>query len=130
MHNYHITYLERSYLQSLLRVGCNGAWILGDYVSGTGALQRSETVALTRGLQRSMGLRAYVSGARLLQRAETVAPTRGLQRGMGFEGLRIRGEVASTVVDRASPVFRADEDVHNPSVDGLSTSWGGVASTV
>ena len=54
MHNYHITYLERSYLQSLLCVGCNGAWILGDYVSGTGALQRSETVAPTRGLQRSM----------------------------------------------------------------------------
>ena len=60
----------------------------------------------------------------LLQWLETVAPTRGLQRGMGFEGLRIRGGVASTVVDRASPVFRADEDVHNPSVDGLGTSWG------
>ena len=66
----------------------------------------------------------------LLQWLETVAPTRGLQRGMGFEGLRIRGGVASTVVDRASPVFRADEDVHNPSVDGLGTSWGVGASTV
>ena len=28
------------------------------------------------------------------------------------------------VVDRASPVFSADEDVHNPSVDGLGASWG------
>ena len=62
-------------------------------------------------------LRAYVSGARLLQRSLTVAPTRGLQRGVGFEGLRIRGGGASTVVDRASPVFSADEDVHNPSGD-------------
>ena len=44
--------------------------------------------------------------------------------------VRIRGVVASTVVDRASPVFSADEDVHNPSVDGLGTSWGVVASTV
>ena len=28
------------------------------------------------------------------------------------------------VVDRASPVFSADEDVHNPSGDGLGMSWG------
>ncbi len=50
--------------------------------------------------------------------------------GNGFERLRIRGGVASMVVDRASPVFSADEDVHNPSVDGLGTSWGVGASTV
>ena len=31
---------------------------------------------------------------------------------------------------RASPADCADEDVHNPSVDGLGTSWGVVASTV
>ena len=40
------------------------------------------------------------------------------------------GVGASTVVDRASPVFRADEDVHNPSMDGLGTSWGVGVSTV
>ena len=33
-------------------------------------------------------------------------------------------------VDRASPVFSADEDVHNPSVDGLGTGWGIGVSTV
>ena len=102
MHNYHITYQGRSYLQSLLCVGCNGECFLGDCVTGAGVLQRSKTVA----------------------------PTRGLQRGMGFEELRIRSGVASMAVDRASPVFSADEDVHNPSVDGLGTSWGVGASTV
>ena len=30
----------------------------------------------------------------------------------------------SVLIDRASPVFSADEDVHNPSVGGLGTSWG------
>ena len=30
----------------------------------------------------------------------------------------------AVVIDRASPVFSADEDVHNPSVGGLGTSWG------
>ena len=30
----------------------------------------------------------------------------------------------AVVVGRASPVFSADEDVHNPSVGGLSTSRG------
>ena len=34
----------------------------------------------------------------------------------------------AVVVDRASPVFSADEDVHNPSGDGLGTSWGGWCS--
>ena len=50
--------------------------------------------------------------------------------GDGYWGLAYQGRVASMVVDRASPVFSADEDVHNPSVDGLGTSWGVVASTV
>ena len=30
----------------------------------------------------------------------------------------------AVVVGRASPAGCADEDVHNPSVDGLGTSWG------
>ena len=30
----------------------------------------------------------------------------------------------AVVVGRASPAGCADEDVHNPSVNGLSTSWG------
>ena len=33
----------------------------------------------------------------------------------------------AVVVGRASPAFSADEDIHNPSVDGLGTSWGGGA---
>jgi len=32
------------------------------------------------------------------------------------------------VDDRASPVFSADEDVHNPSGGGFGTSWGGWCS--
>ena len=32
------------------------------------------------------------------------------------------------VDDRASPVFSADEDIHNPSGGGLGTSWGGWCS--
>ena len=36
----------------------------------------------------------------------------------------------AVVVGRASPAGCADEDVHNPSVDGLGTSWGVGASTV
>ena len=42
----------------------------------------------------------------------------------GYWGLAYQGRVASMAVDRASLVFSADEDVHNPSVDGLGTSWG------
>ena len=42
------------------------------YVSGAWLLQRSETVAPTRGLQRGMDFWAYVSGAWLLQRLLTV----------------------------------------------------------
>ena len=34
----------------------------------------------------------------------------------------------AVVVGRASPAGCADEDVHNPSVDGLGTSWGGWCS--
>ena len=29
----------------------------------------------------------------------------------------------SVLIDRASPVFSADEDVHNPSGGGLGASW-------
>ncbi len=37
---------------------------------------------------------------------------------------RRRDEEWAVMGDRASPVSCADEDVHNPSVDGLGTSWG------
>ena len=73
-------------------------------------------------------MRDYVSGG-----ASTVGDRRSyawVATGDGYWGLACQGRVASMVVDRASPVFRADEDVHNPSVDGLGTSWGVGASTV
>ena len=80
-------------------------------------------------------MRAYVSGALVLQRLLTVlrrsfVRTRTSTTPVWMGSVRVGGGVASTVVDRASPVFSADEDVHNPSVDGLSTSWGIGASTV
>ena len=36
--------------------------------------------------------------------------------------------MVAVVVDRASPVSSADEDVHNPSVDGLGCESGEVGA--